>query len=92
MTEEWSKLHNEELNDLYSSYIILVIKSRRMREAGHVVRTAERSGAYRVLVGKLEGKRALRKSRRRGQDNRDWDVSAWSGFIWLRIRTVGGNM
>ena len=52
------KLHTEELNDLYSSpNIIRVIKSRRMRWAGHVAPTGERSEAHRVLVGKPEGKR-----------------------------------
>ena len=49
------KLHNEELNDLYSSPIIVqVIKSRRMRWAAHVARMEERRGVYRVLVGKSE--------------------------------------
>ena len=50
------KLHNEELNDLYcSANTVLVIKSRRMRWAGHVACMGERRGVYRVLVGKLEG-------------------------------------
>ena len=49
---DWRKLHNEELNDLYSSpNIIRVIKSRRMRWAGHVACMDERRGAYRVVVG-----------------------------------------
>ena len=53
VTGEWRKLHNEELNDLYSSPdIFRVIKSRRMRLAGHVARMGERRGVYRVLVGK----------------------------------------
>jgi len=57
VTEEWSKLHNDELNDLYcSSNIVRVIKSRRMKWAGHVARMGERRGVYRVLVGKPEGK------------------------------------
>jgi len=51
VTGEWRKLHNEELNDLYCSpNIVLVIKPRRMRGAGHVARTGDRRGAYRVLV------------------------------------------
>ena len=59
-TGEWRKLHNEELSDLYcSTNIVRVIKSRRMRWAGHVARMGERRGVYRVLVGKPEGKRAL---------------------------------
>jgi len=57
VTREWRKLHNEELNDLYfSSNIVRVIKSRRIRWAGHVARMGERRGIYRVLVGKPEGK------------------------------------
>ena len=53
---EWIKLHNEELNDLYcSTNIVRVIKSRRMRWAGHVARMGERRGVYTVLVGKPEG-------------------------------------
>ena len=57
VTGEWRKLHNEELNDLYSSpNIVWVIKSRRMRWVGNVARMGERSGVYKVLVGKAEGK------------------------------------
>jgi len=57
---EWRKLHNEELNDLYCSpNIVQVIKSRRMRWAGRVARMGERSGVYRVLVGKPERKSHL---------------------------------
>ena len=55
VTGEWRRLHNEELNDLYSSpNMVRVIKSRRMRWAGHVARMGEERGAYRVLVGKSE--------------------------------------
>ena len=55
VTGEWRKLHNEELNDLYpSTNIMWVIKSRRMRWAGHVARVGERRVLYRVLVGKPE--------------------------------------
>jgi len=58
VTGEWSKLHDEELNDLYPSHTIgRVIKSRRMRWARHVERMSERRGVYRVLVGNHEGKR-----------------------------------
>ena len=70
VTGEWRKLHNEELNDLYSSpNIVRVIKSRRMRWAGHVARMVEKRGVYRDLVGKHEGKRPLRRPRRRWEDN-----------------------
>jgi len=57
VTVEWRRLHNEELNYLYSSpNIVRVIKSRRMRWAGNVARMGEESGVYRVLVGKPEGR------------------------------------
>jgi len=57
VTGEWRRLHNEELNDLYSSpNIVRGIKSRRMRWAGHVARMGEEKRVYRVLVGKPEGK------------------------------------
>ena len=57
---EWRKLHNEELNDLFCSpNIIRMIKSRRMRWAGHVARMGERRRVYRVLVGKSEGRSHL---------------------------------
>jgi hypothetical protein len=67
---ELVKLHNEELHNLYSSpSIIRVIKSRRMRWAGHVARMGEKRNAYRILVGKPEGKRPLGRPRRRWVDN-----------------------
>ena len=62
VTREWRKLHNEELNDLYPSPNIRVIKSRRMRWAGHVARMGEGRGLYRVLVGTPEGKKPLGKT------------------------------
>ena len=63
---EWRRLHNEELNDLYSSpNIVRVIKWRRMRWVGHVARMGEERRAYRVLVGKPEGKRPLGRPRGR---------------------------
>jgi hypothetical protein len=66
VTEEWRKLHSEELNDLYSSpTTVRVIKSRRMRWAGHIPRMGEERGLYRVLVGKPKGKRPLGRPRRR---------------------------
>ena len=63
-------MHNEELNDLYSSpNIVWVIKSRRMRWVGHVARMGEERGVYRVLVGKPEGRRLLGRPRSRWVDN-----------------------
>ena len=57
VTEEWKRLHNKELNDLYCSpNIVRVIKSRRKRWAGHVARMGEERGVYRVLVGETGGK------------------------------------
>ena len=74
-TGEWRKLHNEKLHDLYSSPIIVrVIKSRRMRLAGHGARKGERWGLYRVLVWKAEGKRPLGRPRRRWVDNIGTDL------------------
>jgi len=69
VTREWRKLHTEELNDLYcSASIVRVIKSIRMRWAGHVARRGERRGVYRVLVGKPEGNRPLGRPMRRWED------------------------
>jgi hypothetical protein len=69
------KLHNEELNDLYSlPNLVRVIKSRRMRWAGHVAHMREGRVVYRVLVGKPEGKRPLGRPRRRWEDNIRMDL------------------
>ena len=68
---EGRRLQNEEVNDLYSSpNIVRVIKSRRMRWAGHVARMGEERGMYRILVGKPEGRRPLGRPRRRWADIR----------------------
>jgi len=75
VTGEWRRLHNEELNDLYSSpNIVRVINSRRMRWVGHVARMGEERGVYRVLVGKPEGRRSLWRPRRRWVDNIRMDL------------------
>ena len=69
VTGEWRKLHNEELNSLYSSpNIVQVIKLRRMRWVGHVACMEEGKGMHKVLVGKPEGKRPLGRPRCRWED------------------------
>ena len=85
VTGEWRRLYNEDLNDLYSSpNIVRVIKSRRMRWAGHVARIDEERGAYRVLVGKPEGKRPLGRPRRRWVDNIRMDLQeVGCGLDWV---------
>jgi hypothetical protein len=70
VTGEWRKLCKEELNDLYSlPNIVRVVKSRRMRWAGHVARMKEDRGVHRELLGKPEGKRPLGRPSRRWEDN-----------------------
>ena len=70
VTGDWRRLHNEELNDPYSSpNIIRLIKSRIIRWAGHMARMGNRRGAYRGLVVKSEGRKPLGISRRRWEDN-----------------------
>jgi hypothetical protein len=88
VTGEWRKLHNEELCDLYSSpSIIRIIKSRRMRWAGHVARMGEKRNAYRLLVGKPEGKRPLGRPRRRWVDNISMDLgeAGCGGVDWTGL-------
>jgi hypothetical protein len=83
---KWRKLHNEELIDLYSSpNIVRVIKSRRMRWAGHVARMGDERGLYRILVVKPEGKRPLRRPRRRWEDNIKLDLQevGCGGMDWI---------
>jgi hypothetical protein len=90
VTREWRKLHNEELHDLYSSpSIIRIFKSRRMRWAGHVPQMG--GNAYRLLVGKPEGRRPLGRPRRWWVDNirRDLVEVGWGDVGWLRIGTGG---
>jgi len=85
VTGEWRKLHNEELRDLYSlPNIVRVVKSRRMRWAGHVAHMGERRGVHRVLVGKPEGRRPL--ERRRWEDNIKMDVwEVGGGGDWMEL-------
>jgi len=93
---EWRKLHNYELNGLYSSpNIVRVIKSRRMRWAGHAARMGEERGCI--------GWGNLRERERWGDPDvdgrvivrwifRKWDVWVWTGSSWLRIGTVGEHL
>ena len=88
ITREWRKLHNEELNYLYCSpSIIRVIKSRRMRWAGHVARTGERKIVYRILVGKPEGKRPPGRPTPRREDNIKMDLQevGCGGMDWIEL-------
>ena len=95
MTGEWRKLHNEELNDLYSlSNVVRVVKSRW---AGHVARMGEDRGVHRVLVGKPEGKRPLGRPRCRWEDNIKMDLQEIGGGRgdWMELaqdRTGGGHL
>jgi hypothetical protein len=84
----WRKLLNDELHVLYSSQnIVRVIKSRRMRWAGHVARMGEGRDAYRVLVGRPEGKRPLGRPRRRWEDSIKMDLReiGIDGANWIRL-------
>jgi len=87
VTGEWRRLHNKELNDLYSSpNIVRVIKSKRMRWAGHVVRMGDERGVCRVLVGKPEGKRPLGRPRRRWVDIRMDVQEVGCGYMdWIGL-------
>jgi len=88
VTGEWRRLHNEELNNLYSSpNIVRVIKSRRMRWAGHVEHMCEERGVYRILVGKPKGRRPLGRPRRRWVDNIRLDLQeVWCGYMdWIGL-------
>jgi hypothetical protein len=82
------KLHNEELRNLYSSpSIIRMINSKRMRWAGHVARMGEKRNAYRILVGKPEGKRPLGRRRHRWMDNIKMDLReiGWDVMDWIDL-------
>jgi len=88
VTGEWRRLHNEELNDLYSSprIIVRVIKSRRMRWAGHVARMGEDSEVYRVLVGKPEGRRPV------GCGYMDWIGLTQDRDRWRTLKSAVMNL
>jgi hypothetical protein len=84
----YTEYFNEELHKLYCSpNIIRLIKSRMMRWAGHVGRTGERRNAYRILVGKPEGRRPLERSILCWEDNIKMDLreKEWCGMDWIGI-------
>jgi hypothetical protein len=88
VTGEWRKLHNEELRDFHSSPSkIRIIKSKRMRWAGHVARMGEKRNDYRLLVRKPEGKRPLGRPRRRWVDNIRMDLGevGWGDVDWIGL-------
>jgi hypothetical protein len=88
VTGEWRKLHNEELNDLYSSpNIVRVIKARRMRWVGYLACIGERRGIYMVVVRKPEGKRPQVSPRRRWEDNIKLDLHevGCGGMDWIEL-------
>ena len=87
VTRKWRKLHKDELKDLYSlSNIVRVVKSIRMRWAGHVACMGEGRDMNRVLVGKPEGKRPLGRPRRRWEDNIKMDLQEVGGCEdWMEL-------
>ena len=84
----WRRIHKEELYNRYCSpNIIRMIKSGRMRWAGHVVCVGDRRGAYRGLVARPDGKKPFGRHRCRWEKilRRAWDGEAWTGMLWLWI-------
>jgi len=94
VTGEWRRLHNEELNDMYSApNIVRVIKSRRMRWAGHVARMGEERGCIGCWWGKRrEGDLGVDGWIILGWISRRWDVGIWTGLGWPRKETGGGRL
>jgi hypothetical protein len=86
--KEWRRLHNEELYALYSPNITRVIQSRRMKWTGHVARMGKRRGAYRILVGKPEGRRPLGRARRNVEDNIKMNLR---GTEWGHVLNRSGS-
>ena len=96
--EKWRRLHKEELNDLYSSpNIVRVIKSRRLRWAGHVARMGEERGRIGSWWGNRRerdhwGDLGINGCIILGWISRRWDVGIWTGLGWSRIETGGGRL
>jgi hypothetical protein len=91
VTREWRKLHNAELNDLYSSPNIVQMIKSRMRWAGHVAHMGERMGVYRLLMGKHEGKGQLGRPRLRRDDTikMDFQEVGCGGMDWIDLAQDG---
>jgi hypothetical protein len=88
VTGGWRKLHNEELHGLYSSpSIVRVIKARRIRWAGHVARMREVKGAYKILVGRPEGRKPLGRPRHRWEDSIKMDIReiGFGDVDWIHL-------
>jgi hypothetical protein len=86
------KIHNEERHNLYSSpNVIRMIRLYRMTWSGHVARMEEKTNAYRVLVGKPEGKRPLGRPMRRWENNIRMDLGeiVWGGMDWIDLAQDG---
>jgi hypothetical protein len=86
VTGGWRKLHNNKLHDLYHlPSIIRIVSYGRMRWVGHVAEMGEKRPAYRLLAGKLEGKRQLGRPRSMWVDNIQLDMAkiGWSGVDWF---------
>jgi hypothetical protein len=94
VTGDCRKLHNEELHNLYSSpSIIRMIESRRMKWTGHVARMGEKRNAYRIFLGKPEGKRPLGRPRCRWAGNIRMDLGerGWDGVDWIDVAQNRGQ-
>jgi hypothetical protein len=88
VTGDWRKLHNEELRNLYSSqHRIRMIKSSRIRLAGHVTCLGEKRNTYKILVGKPKRKRPLRRQSRSWVDNIKMDLRerGWDSMDWIEL-------
>ena len=97
VTGEWRRLHNEELNDLYSPSIVRVLKSRRMKWAGHVALMGEESWCVGSWWGNRRewdhsGDLGVDGSIILGWISRMWDVGTWTGLGWPRTGTGGGRL